>query len=183
MEASNAIRVICSSDPAALATLVNAISYDPYPRARRMHKLVAWAPDWFSTWVNLKLVPDRGSQRSWTATSALMALGPDAAPVGPELSRLLVGTNWAGSQNASSVILTLGTNALPILLELMSDETGRGHKWALSTFHLLTYEFGTNAPAALPILERDSHSSDTNISSLATEALAHMRTLPPKSKR
>ncbi len=175
-EALAAIRGLCSNH---LPALVAAMDYDPRPRERRMESALSWLPRWLSLRLYDGPLADRAEARSQVAEMALNALGPEAAPVLPQLQKLALTTNDYILRKAALTMVSTGTNGSPWVLAAMADQNSPRQFAALEAFVLTCFRLRTNADAtAMPVLLRCLQSGNPRAIKLAAGGLGRAKMEP-----
>jgi len=110
------------------------------------------------------------------AGAAFVALGPEARPAVPDLIKLLYGTNIFIATHTAVTLAGLGTNALPSLLQVISDPQCPSRSAAIACIGLA--RIGTNVAPAIPVLAECTHDKDHQVASEALRVLRLLATEP-----
>jgi hypothetical protein len=165
-ECDDAIRRIGTN---ALPWLMKWISYDP-PRWKT--KIYASANSIISSLNSDWSIIDEKERRSFGVFLAFDALGSQAKPAIPELTRRLNNGNAVGhAQAAASLLSAIGNDGLLPLLQVV---TNRERPSLIRNMALLYIGFATNTPITMPILSNLLEDPEPYVRDAATKALSDM---------
>jgi HEAT repeat protein len=165
-EARTALRVLCTNQ---IPALLNALAYDDNPRRDKLERAIRWLPARVQLALLNTVLVDKDELRSETAERALQALGEDAAPAIPTLTRFLESTNELLFYKGCWVLPHLGTNGLQPLLRIAVDPNTPRRRRAQAI--ISTKYAGTNAAVALPVLISATQDKDPVIVQVAVDTL------------
>jgi HEAT repeat protein len=166
--------------PRALNLLVDWLGDEPWFNPQRLFALEMHLPP---SMRRLRLMPwlARKAQenelntmsRAFAAVTALKTLGRSVRPVMPRLVQRLAdrGPQGAGYR-ASEVLAHLGADALPDLIELLSDHGFTNRLAAVEVIsHMNMYGLGPECARAVPIVIDCLHADGSNLRRACVEAL------------
>jgi HEAT repeat protein len=173
-EAIESINALCTN---AIPKLLDAIAYDPNPRARALSTLRHVLP---ASAANRLLKPfayDYRSLRAADALTALQALGPQAAPAVPGLAELANNPNLAVAAQALLALSRIGANGLPPLLSAATNVTCPYRVQVLHRLATMNY-LGSGASPAVPALALCCQDTNPVIVVAAARALGDLAICP-----
>lgn len=137
----------------ALPCLLTWLQYNPPPWHEKLPRYV-----WRISWIRHRL--RRSDERATDAVAAFWVLGKQARPAIPELAQLLDGTNYSARELALSSITALGADALPTLMDLITNRPA--HRRFPTLMLVDAFEqLGVNGASAAPVLI--DHLNDPNL--------------------
>ena len=173
-EAIEAITVLCTN---AIPELLDAIAYDPNPRARALSAVRRVLPASAAKRLPKSLAYDQRSLRAADALTALEALGPHAASAVPGLAELANNPNLAVAAQALLALSRIGTNGLPPLLCAVTNVAYPYRVQALHRLATMNY-LGSGASPAMPVLTRCCQDTNPVIVVAAVGALGDLAICP-----
>jgi hypothetical protein len=172
-EVRAAVCALCTND---LQALVQALEYNPEVRLVELRSKWGWLPKPI-----LKAVlTDRKTRRAETAVRAFWALGSNASPAIPALTKLMYSDNFIPPMNAIRALSGLVTNSFPALLHAAGDPACPCRFIVSRALGQMRY-LGPDAKGIVPVLISCMHDSDTRIVLYAMDALSELSIEPELS--